>query len=75
MKNDLRISGETARIIIKNSHVLLRHKMRRSPLWSMVGQITGHGSGYSWQICESANLDPGQNCGVAHLRDLKPKTP
>lgn len=69
---DLLISGTTARIIIKNAHALLRHKCRKTPLWSMVGSITGHGSGYSWEVCVSANLDPGQDCGVARLKDYKP---
>jgi hypothetical protein len=70
--SELRISGETARIIIVNCHALLRHKFRRTPLWSMVSQITGHGSGYSWEICKSANLDGGQNCGVERLKDFPP---
>lgn len=69
---ELLISGQTARIIIKNAHALLRYKCRKSPLWSMVSSITGHGSGYSWEICVSANLDPGQDCGVAHLKDYSP---
>lgn len=70
----LLISGETARIIIKNAHVLLRHKFRGMVLWSLVSDITGHGSGYSAQVCESANLDPFQKCGVGGLKDLPPAT-
>ena len=68
----LRMRGENARIIIENAHALLRRKFRGSPLWSMVGQLTGHGSGYSHAICESANLDPGQLCSSAPLRDYVP---
>ena len=70
--SELRISGETARIIILNTHSLLRHKFRGIVLWSLVSHITGHGSGYSYQICETANLDPNQKCGVERLKDLPP---
>jgi hypothetical protein len=70
-KDKMRISGETARVIIKNCHYLMRRKFGRAPLWSMVGSITGHGSGYSSAICESANLDPDQLCSVKELKDWK----
>lgn len=66
---ELLISGEVARIIIVNSYALLRHKFRGTPLWSMVSQITGHGSGYSYIICDSAGLDGGQTCGPEKLND------
>lgn len=68
--SELRMSGENARIIITSCHAMLRHKFRQVPLWSMVGRITGHGSGNSAAICESANLDPHQSAGVKKLRDL-----
>lgn len=68
----LRMSGENARIIIINCHELLRNKFRSVPLWSMVGHITGHGSGYSTEICKSANLEPMQDCGVKKLKDFNP---
>ncbi len=32
-------------------------RMRGTPLWVFVGQITGHGSGYSQQICEELGWD------------------
>lgn len=67
----LRMSGENARIIIKNTHQILRYKYRGVPLWVMVRDISGHGSGYSAEICRSANLDPEQMSGVAHLKDFK----
>lgn len=69
-RSELLISGQRARIIIKNAHALLRHKFRGIVLWSLVSQITGHGSGYSSQICETANLDPFQKCGSERLKDL-----
>lgn len=67
----LRISGLNARTIIKNCHALLRNKYRGFSLWSMVGDITGHGTGYSIEICRSANLDPHQLCSVEILRDCE----
>lgn len=51
---------------------MLRNKFRGVQLWSMVGHITGHGSGYSIEICKTANLDPMQPCRVKQLRDCAP---
>lgn len=33
-------------------------KWRGSELWSWIGSMTGHGSGYSWQICIELGWDP-----------------
>jgi hypothetical protein len=72
--SELRLTGETARVVIVNCHSLLRHKYRRFPLWSLVGDITGHGSGYSIEVCKSAGLDPNQLCGGQRLiRTSKPE--
>lgn len=68
MNSHLRASGDTARIIIANVHAMVSRKYRGVPLWSMVGHIFGHGSGYSIEICISAGLDPHQKVGKA----LKP---
>lgn len=68
----LRMYGENARTIIINCHSMLRNKFKGVQLWSMVSHITGHGSGYSYEICWSANLDPMQPCGVSQLRDCAP---
>lgn len=65
---ELRMSGSNARTIIINCHAIMRNKFRGSLLWVLVSHITGHGSGYSVEICKSANLDPFQTCGVNHLR-------
>lgn len=70
--SELRIQGTQARLIIKNVHALVRHKFRGASLWSLVGQITGHGSGYSYDICKSANLNPNQCCGGKELLDDVP---
>lgn len=72
---NLRVSGLSARIIIQNCHSLLRsgERYRGMSLWSMVGDITGHGSGYSVDICRTANLDPHQPCNVKKLQDCDSK--
>lgn len=60
MNKELRMTGEAARDIIINCHALLWRRLRRCPMWSLVSRITGHGSGYSIEICRSAGLDPFQ---------------
>lgn len=72
LSDELRMSGQNARIIILNCHGMLSQRFRDVPLWSMVGMITGHGSGNSAAICESANLDPHQPAGSKKLKDTKP---
>lgn len=67
--SELLISGVAARIIILNAHRIMRHKYRGRPLWALVSDITGHGAGYSWDVCDSANLNGGQNAGAARLED------
>lgn len=69
---ELRLSGETGRIVIINAQAMLRRRYNKTPLWCLVSDLTGHGSGYSIQICRSANLDPMQNCGAKQLLDLPP---
>lgn len=57
--NELLITGEAARTVIKNAAKITR-KFKGSPLWYLVSQITGHGCGNSIKICKSANLDPNE---------------
>lgn len=66
--------GQEARVIIKNIHAIARRKFHGVPLWSLVSSITGHGSGYSIEICNSAGLDPHQLIKGSHLRDTETKT-
>jgi len=65
---ELRMHGKDAMHIICNCHPLLRRQFAKSPLWSMVSSITGHGSGYSIEVCKSADLDPHQLCGAKLLK-------
>ncbi len=62
------IGGNRLACMIANCHQLLRHKYRKTPLWAMVSDITGHGSTYSVEICLQAGYDPNQNCGLAKLK-------
>jgi hypothetical protein len=68
------IEGRRLECLIRNAHRLLRHRsqFRYSPLWSLVSEITGHGSTVSIEICKSVNLDPDQIMGrFKVLRELK----
>ena len=62
------ITGARLRCLIRNAQGLLRFKYRKSPLWSLVSALTGHGSGESINLCKSINLDPHQECGVKFLK-------
>lgn len=68
----LRLSGNNGRIVIINAHAMLRRRYKQIPLWCLVSDLTGHGSGFSADVCRSANLDPLQNCGAKQLIDLPP---
>lgn len=70
---DLRISGDAARAIIVNVKNLVYRQYKNTPLWSLVSDITGHGSGYSRDVCKSANLDPNQTVTARPLRDNEAK--
>lgn len=61
------IEGARLRSLIFNCHSLLRHKYRKSPLWAMVSDITGHGSTISVEICVQCGFAPGQDCGQKEL--------
>ena len=37
---------------------LQRATAKRRPMWSVVSDVTGHGSGYSADICRALGLDP-----------------
>lgn len=58
--SELRIEGETARLLLQNVVYMLGRKAEGLPLWSICGHLTGHGSTYSVEICKSAGLDPVQ---------------
>jgi len=66
------IAGRRLTCAIANCHRMLRHRYRKSPLWALVSDITGHGSGHSIEICLQCGYDPH---GSAGLKTLKLKSP
>lgn len=56
--SDPLITGIQARTIILNVHALVRGNYKSCPLWVLVRDITGHGSGVCIEICKSTGLDP-----------------
>lgn len=54
------LDGRSREIILRNVYLHMRdqRRWRGSLLWSWVGAVTGHGSGYSAQICKELGWDP-----------------
>lgn len=46
--------------VITNAVRMCSREFLRVPLWSIVSSLTGHGSGFSIEICKELNLDPNQ---------------
>lgn len=48
------VEARSQETILRNAFSRLKHvrSYRGMHLWSMIGDLTGHGSGYSQQICE-----------------------
>ncbi len=65
-----KIEGIRLTQVIINCHRVLRGKYKSSPLWALVGDVTGHGSQYSREICIQSNLDPDQSCWNKDLKNL-----
>jgi hypothetical protein len=56
----LPLSNERMASLLNNACHMLKRTELNVPLWSIVGGLTGHGSGYSAKICKEAGLDPFQ---------------
>lgn len=56
----LPLSNDRMKCLISNSISMMRQRELGVPLWSIVGSLTGHGSGYSCMICKELGLEPGQ---------------
>lgn len=54
------LDGRSREQILRNVFVEMRtvRRYRGMSLWSWVGHVTGHGSGYSYQICQELGWDP-----------------
>jgi hypothetical protein len=70
--SELLISGDVARRILINVHAAMWRRYRGLELWVLARDITGHGSGYSQEICRSAGLEPNQRIGKTSLREIAP---
>lgn len=60
IKNCWPLSEARQRCMIQNVHRMVRQKYKGSPLWSFVSEATGHGSGYSIEICKINGWDAFQ---------------
>jgi hypothetical protein len=57
------LTPERQRCCLVNAINMMTKRHKRSvPLWSLVGEITGHGSGYSILICVANKWNPNQQC-------------
>lgn len=59
------LDNRSRETILRNAFLYFRHvrKWRGCELWSWVGAMTGHGSGYSQQICEELGWDYAMKIG------------
>jgi hypothetical protein len=52
---------KTLLTVIRNCSSPVTSKRQRTiPRWSAVSKVTGHGSGYSAELCRWAGLDPDE---------------
>lgn len=60
------LDGRSREIILRNTFNAMKHwrEWRGRNLWSWVGAVTGHGSGYSEQICKELGWDPEMRIGA-----------
>lgn len=56
----LPLPNERMKCVVVNVVRMLPARELRVPLWSIVSHMTGHGSGYSVEICKELDLDPNQ---------------
>jgi hypothetical protein len=54
------LDGTSRELMLRNTFLEMRdsREWRGRYLWSWVGAVTGHGSGYSTQICHEMGWDP-----------------
>ncbi len=50
----------TLRQVIRNCGTPAKRPRTGRPRWSVVRQVTGHGSGYSAELCRWAGVDPDE---------------
>jgi hypothetical protein len=54
------LDGKSREWILRNAFSRMQNmrRYRGSSLWSWIGDVTGYGSGYSWQVCIEMGWDP-----------------
>lgn len=59
------LDGRSREIILRNVYLQTRgmRQWRGRDLWTWIGAMTGHGSGYSDQICRELGWDPDMRIG------------
>lgn len=59
------LDNRSREYILRNAFLTMKdwRKWRGMLLWSWVGAMTGHGSGYSMQICKELGWDPDMKIG------------
>jgi len=58
---DLMTPEETLRRVIRNCATAAKsHRTKTEPRWSIVSQVTAHGSAYSAALCRWAGVDPDE---------------
>lgn len=48
------------KLVLTNAHKLLRRRYKNVPLWSFISDLTGHGSGYSSDLCKACGWNADQ---------------
>ena len=64
------------KLMLENAHSLLKSKPRYRgvPLWSMVSDLTGHGSRYSIEVCKRCGWSPDREARLP-LSGFEPTPP
>lgn len=59
------LDGRSREMILRNvfAHMKGLPRWRGTYLWSWIGSVTGHGCGYSTQICHEMGWDPDMMIG------------
>lgn len=65
----LPLSNSRMALLLGNVVRMLPKAYLKAPLWSVVSDLTGHGSSYSCEICKQLGFDPHQVLGKQ--RELK----
>ena len=57
---DTRTPEDVLRWVIQTHGTPVKRPYTGIPRWSLISQLTGHGSGYSAAMCRWAGVDPDQ---------------